>query len=122
MTRTITAITQPVQVHAHALQIIDSRSLLWLTAQQPNAGEAETLPRRRQGMQVIGMRTTQTDHARCASSHGLLKMGFELEPFVAGQQRIDKIEPQAGELDTRSFEPGQTHALQRRRRAPVGNA
>ena len=111
MPRTVAAVTQPVQRHAHALQIIDGRGLLRFTTQQTDAGETETPARRGQRMQMIGVRSPQADHPLRTSRSGLLKIGRELEPLVAGQQWVDKIQAQASELDAGGLEPVQLQRL-----------
>ena len=106
MARTITAIAQPVQRHAHMLQIIGGQRAPSLAAQQADGGEAETLSGCGQRMQVIGVCATEADHALRASCGGLLEVGRKLEPFVAGHQRVDEIEAQTGKLDAGCLEPG----------------
>ena len=111
MPRTVAAVTQPVQRHAHTLQIIDGRGLLRFTTQQTDAGETETPARSGQRMQMIGVRSPQADHPLRTSRSGLLKIGCELEPLVAGQQWVDKIQAQASELDAGGLEPVQLQRL-----------
>ncbi len=53
-----------MQMHAESLQISHSRRLLRMATQEPNRLEIETFTRSGQGMQMIGMRAAQADHAR----------------------------------------------------------
>src|SRR5689334_25041103 len=88
VSRPIAAVTQPVQLHAKCLQIRHGRRFLRMPAQQADSGKAETLARRRQRMEVIGMRPTETDDAFGTDALGGLQVLVELEPFVAADQRV----------------------------------
>ncbi len=68
------------------------------------------------------MGATEADQALRAVSGGLLQVGRELEPLVAGHQRVDEVQAQAGQLDASGIEPVKMNALQGRLWAPVGNA
>jgi len=63
MPRAITRITQPVQLHAEGLQISHSRRLLRMATQEPDSLEIETFTGSSEGMQMIGVRAAQADHA-----------------------------------------------------------
>jgi hypothetical protein len=52
-------------------------------------------------MKMIGMRTAQADQPGGACCLRCLQMVSELEPLVAGDQRIDEVQPQ-----DRDFNPG----------------
>ena len=62
-------------------------------------------------MQMIGVCAPQTDHPLRTVRSGLFKIGRELEPLVAGQQGVDKIQAQTGKLDAGSLEPVQLQTL-----------
>ncbi len=94
MSRSITGIAQPVQLHAKRPQIKHSGCLLSMTAQQANCRKAEALARRRQGVEMIGVRAAEADQAFCSALDGLGQVLTELEPFVAADQRVDLVHPQ----------------------------
>ncbi|GBH08869.1 hypothetical protein KPSA1_02255 [Pseudomonas syringae pv. actinidiae] len=112
MSRSITGVAQPVQLHAKGLQVQHRWRLLSMTAQQANRREAEAFARCGQGMQVVGMRATEADHTLRTDCDGLFEVIVELEPFVAADQRIDPVQAQYRNLDPGVLQPGQTQALQ----------
>lgn len=105
MPRPIAAVTEPVQLHAERLQVLNRGRLLWMATQQPNGFETQTLASRSQRMQMIGMRATQADDALRAGTVGGLEMLDELEPFVAADQRVDLVQTQDRDLDSGVGEP-----------------
>ena len=86
MTRAISAVAQPVQLHAHGLQIANGRGVLRLATQQAHCRESETLAGRSQRMQMIGVRTAQADQPISALCGGSGQMWKQLEPLVAANQ------------------------------------
>ncbi|KPY88598.1 hypothetical protein ALO94_200120 [Pseudomonas syringae pv. spinaceae] len=113
MSRSITGVTQPVQLHAKGLQVQHCRRLLSMTAQQANRREAEAFARCGQGMQVVGMCAAEADHTLRTDCDGLFEVIAELEPFVAADQRIDPVQAQHRNLDPGVLQPGQAQTLQR---------
>ena len=103
MPSAITGVTQPVQLHAKCLQIETCRGVLRMTAQQADGGEAEAFARCGQGMQMIGMRTAQADHAFSTGLGCRRQMMSQLEPLVAGDQRVDQVQTKDSHLDTGLF-------------------
>ncbi len=101
----IACIPQPVQLHAERLQVLDRRGLLRMPAQQADGGKAETLARRRQRVEVIGVRATETDDAFGPQAVSSFQVFDELEPFVAADQRVDLVQPQDRHFDAGSSEP-----------------
>ncbi|MNQ81480.1 hypothetical protein D3C85_965030 [compost metagenome] len=76
-----------------------------MPAQQADGGKAETLARRRQRVEVIGVRATETDDAFGPRVVGGLQVFDELEPFVAADQRVDQVQTQDGDFDAGICEP-----------------
>lgn len=105
MPRSIACVTQPVQLHAERLQVFDRRGFLRVPAQQANGGKTETLARRRQRVEVIGVRSTQADDAFGTNAVGSLQVFDELEPFVAADQRVDLVQTQDCHFDAGVSEP-----------------
>ena len=56
-------------------------------------------------MQVIGVGTAQADQPVGTGCGGSLDVRPELEPFVAGQLRVEQIEAQYGQLDGGAYRP-----------------
>ena len=105
MPRPIAAITEPVQLHAERLQIVHRRRLLRVPAQQADRGETESLAGSGQCMQVIGMRSAETDDAFGACMVSGFEVFDELEPFVAADQRVDLVQAQDRDFDVGGGEP-----------------
>ncbi|MNY03304.1 hypothetical protein D3C86_1359160 [compost metagenome] len=103
--RSITAITQPVQLHAERLQVFHRRSFLRMPAQQANRGKPEPLAGRGQCMQMIGMRSTEADDAFSTRLFSDFEVFNQLEPFVAADQWVDLIKTQDRDFDAGRGEP-----------------
>ncbi|MNR26283.1 hypothetical protein D3C85_1434850 [compost metagenome] len=101
-----------MQLHAERLQVLDRRGLLRMPAQQADSGKAQALARRRQCVEVIGVRATETDDAFATLAFGGLQVLDELEPFVAADQRVDLVQTQYRYFDAGLSEPVEIKALE----------
>jgi len=99
MPRPITAITEPMQLHAEGCEVENRGGVLRMAPQQADRGKTKALARRRQCMQMVGVGTAETHHSRGACVSGLGQVLGELEPLVAADQRIDTVQAQHGQLD-----------------------
>ena len=96
-----------MQLHAERLQILHCRRFLCMPAQQPHGFEPQPFTGRRQCVQMIGMRTTETDDAFGPCAVCRFQVFDQFEPFVAADQRVDLIEAQDGDFNTGGAEPVQ---------------
>lgn len=112
MPRPVASVTEPVQLHAEALQVEHGGRVLRMAAQQPHGGETKTLASGRQRMQVIGVRAAQADDALSAGLARRRQMRGELEPLVAGDQRVDLVQAQDRHLDPGLGQPVEVQGLQ----------
>ncbi|MOA31683.1 hypothetical protein D3C78_1528550 [compost metagenome] len=119
MARAVAAVAQPVQGHAEALQVAHRGGVLGLATQQADGGEAEAGTGGGQRMEMIGMGAAQADHAFGAVAPGLLQMGCQLEPLVAGHQRVEGVQAQHGQLQARIRQPGQAQGFEDGAGVPV---
>lgn len=119
MPRPVAGVTQPVQLHAEALQVEHGGCVLRMAAQQPHGGETETFAGGRQRVQVIGMSTAQADDAPGAGFASRRQMRGELEPLVAGDQRVDPVQAQDRHFHPGAGQPVEGQGLQGRARQPV---
>jgi hypothetical protein len=94
-----------MQLHAERLQIPHCRRVLRVPAQQPHGFESQPLARRRQRVQVIGMRTAKADDALGAGTLGGFEMFNEFEPLVATDQWVDAVQAQDRDLDAGVCQP-----------------
>lgn len=101
-----------MQVHAEGLQIAHGRRFAGLAAQQPHRGEDKPPPGRSQRMQVIGVGTAQADQPLGSLAGGSRQMGRQLVPLVAGDQRVDQVEPEHADLDAGSGQPAKREGLE----------
>ncbi|MNP20132.1 hypothetical protein D3C76_1126930 [compost metagenome] len=115
----ITAITEPVQLHAERLQIVHRWRLLGMPTQQADRGETKPLARSCQRMEMIGMRTAQTDDAFGTGPLGCLQVFDELEPLVAADQRVDLIQAQDRHFDAGDGEPVEVEGFEGGLREPI---
>ena len=119
MPRPVPGKPQPVQLHAKALKIEGGRGLLGMPAQQAHRRETKALACCRQGMQMVGVGTAQTDQAVGPCSVRRLQIPGELEPLVAADQRINPVQTQHRHLDPGPLQPVKVHRLQRGSGVPV---
>ena len=63
VSRSIATIAEPVQLHAHALEVEYGGRVLRMAPQQAGSGETKALPGCGEGMQVIGMGSAEADDA-----------------------------------------------------------
>ena len=118
--RSITAITQPMQLHAERVKVFDRRSVLRVTAQQADSGKPKALTSGGERVQVVGMRTTETDDAFGCALVGRLQMLDKLEPLVAADQRIYLVKTQNRQFDTGVGKPVEIHEFKGNRGKPAG--
>ena len=84
-----------------------------MATQQADGFEAQTFSRRRQRMQMIGMRATETDDAFGPGAIGGLEVFDEFEPLVAADQRVDLVQAQDRDFDAGGAEPVEVKGLER---------
>ena len=104
----ITAVAQPVQLHAQGLQVAYRRGVLRVAAQQAGGSEAEAFACGSQGVQVVGVVTAEAYQARGACAMGMLQVVAELEPLVAADQRINQVQAQDGGFNLGFVSQGRT--------------
>jgi len=112
VTLPVATVAEPVELHAEGLQVAHRRGVLWLAAQQTDARQPQTPGRRRQGMQMVGMRTAQTGQAARALLAGALQMAGKLEGLVTVDLGVDQVQTQHGQLDAGVSQPIAAEPLQ----------
>ncbi len=108
-----------MQLHAKSLQVQYRRRLLGVTTQQAHRRETEAPARCCQSMEMIGVCAAQADQSLCTRLYSLGQVFAELEPFVAADERVNKVKTQDRHLDPGILQPGQVQALQRSSGLPV---
>src|SRR5690606_611348 len=92
MARAIAAITQPMQLHAEGLQILDGRCRLFRTPQQAHGSHTKTPASGCKGMQMIGVWPAKADQAFCTGISRGFQVTSQLEPLVARELGVDQVQ------------------------------
>jgi hypothetical protein len=115
----VSAITQPVQIHVERFEVKDRRRFLGMAAQQPDRWETEALASRCQRMQMVGIDTAQAHDPLGTGLMGSAHMVNQLEPLVAADQGVNLIQTQHRHFNSGTGEPAQMKAFQAGLGAPV---